>query len=174
MQTSAKRLTKMTLLAAAVLLAALPAAAREVPDVVEIAPLAQYYEPVVFDHSMHIEVAEDCSSCHHQTTGTPMLDENCGRCHHAPRTSGAAACAACHAIEPFSAETLRAKEMDNRLYHRDKPGLKAAYHQNCLGCHAEMGGPTGCQDCHGRTEAGDALFNAGAYAPNPAAAAGHH
>ncbi len=174
MHMTRKRLTKWMLLAGVLLLPALPAAAEDFPQTVEIATLAEYYEPVIFDHAMHIDLAEDCSTCHHQTTGTPMQDANCGRCHHQPQSTSAATCGQCHSPEPFSADALRAKEMDANRYHRDKPGLKAAYHQNCLGCHAETGGPTGCQDCHPRTAAGDAFFHAGAHAPTAAAAPGHH
>ena len=174
MQTTWKCL--MGIMALAILLAvpALHAGAQDIPQSIEIDSLANLYEAVPFDHAMHIDLAEGCSSCHHQTTGTPMVDENCGRCHHEARSSGGAACGQCHAPDPFSAEYLRAKEVDLKRYHRDKPGLKAAYHLNCLGCHEENGGPTGCQDCHVRTDAGDAMFHAGAYAPNGETESAHH
>ncbi len=175
MHTTRKCLTQIMALAGFLLLPALPSGAEGIPpQTVEIASLAEYYEGVAFDHAMHIDLAEDCSTCHHQTTGTPMQDKNCGRCHNNVKPSTVTACHKCHSPEPFSADTLRAKELDVNLYHRDKPGLKAAYHQNCLGCHAEVGGPTGCQDCHQRNDAGDALFRAGAHAPSASAAAGHH
>jgi hypothetical protein len=34
-----------------------------------------------------------------------------------------------------------------------------------MGCHQEMGGPTGCEDCHERNKQGDELFSAGAVKP---------
>ncbi len=166
-------LTQLMVLAGLLLLPVLPAVAAAPPQTVEIASLAELYDSVNFDHAMHVDLAQDCSTCHHQTTGTAMQDENCGRCHHATETTTGVACRSCHAPEPFSADALRAKEANSKLYHRDKPGLKAAYHQNCLGCHAEVGGPTGCQDCHTRNNVGDAMFHAGAHAPQ-GSAAGHH
>ena len=30
----------------------------------------------------------------------------------------------------------------------DKPGLKAAYHRQCMGCHEQMDLKVGCEDCH--------------------------
>jgi hypothetical protein len=44
-----------------------------------------------------------------------------------------------------------------------------------MGCHKEMGGPVGCEDCHARTDAGDAFFHSGSYAPSsaPADGSGH-
>ncbi len=159
---------------AMLLLPALPASAQEVPQTIEINSLANLYEGVSFEHAMHIDLAGDCSVCHHQTTGTPMRDDNCGPCHQGAKPSTKASCRQCHAAEPFSAGYLREKEADVKRYHRDKPGLKAAYHLNCLGCHQESGGPTGCQDCHARTAAGDAFFHADAQAKQGAAAAGHH
>ena len=30
------------------------------------------------------------------------------------------------------------------------PSLGVAYHRACAGCHGELGGPTGCEDCHRR------------------------
>jgi hypothetical protein len=39
-----------------------------------------------------------------------------------------------------------------------------------MGCHEEMDGPTGCQDCHARTEAGDEFYHADAKGDN----SGHH
>jgi hypothetical protein len=35
------------------------------PETVEIDALSRYYEPVEFDHQLHVDVAEDCSVCHH-------------------------------------------------------------------------------------------------------------
>ena len=70
-------------------------------------------------------------------------------------------------MQPFSAASLR--EKDPNTYHTGKPGLKAAYHLNCLGCHEKNGGPTGCTDCHTRTVEGDKFYRAGEYAPKKSA-----
>jgi hypothetical protein len=47
-------------------------------------------------------------------------------------------------------------------------GIKGALHESCIGCHAKKGaGPTGCQECHPRTDQGAAFYNSGKYAPPP-------
>jgi len=98
--------------------------------------------------------------------GIPATDERCARCHGSEEiVLENIACVDCHSVEPFSAEYLSGKEAEEGLYHIDKPGLKAAYHLNCLNCHVEMGGPEGCEDCHERTELGDSFYRSGSYAP---------
>lgn len=148
--------------------------AKEMPDSVTLDALAELYSGVEFDHAGHIEMAEDCSTCHHHTTGTPPRDPACLACHDLGREASAVACQGCHTPDPFSARYLDEKEKDVKRYHTDKPGLKAAYHLGCMGCHQEMGGPTGCEDCHARTEQGDALYRTGAFAPKGSPATGSH
>jgi hypothetical protein len=155
------------------LMPALPAAAQPLPDTVVLDALADQYEAVRFDHAGHIDMTESCAECHHHGTGAPVINENCARCHSDSKQVEVVGCASCHPLDPFSAEYLNQKDRDLNLYHRDKPGLKAAYHQNCLGCHDEVGGPVGCQDCHRRTLAGDAFFKAGSVAPTPKMDKGH-
>lgn len=149
--------------------------AMEGPDSVELDSLAQLYEPVAFDHAMHVEATEqNCATCHHHTTGTPVVDKNCARCHANSGEADQVACQECHPAKRFEAEYLNQLASDNTLYHVGKVGLKAAYHLKCLGCHEEAGAPTGCQDCHKRNDAGDKLFHAGQYAPAPGKkSAGH-
>lgn len=64
-------------------------------------------------------------------------------------------CAACHHYRP--ADKSKSETMPCRSCHKEpfksavpgRPGLKAAYHQRCMGCHKEMQkGPTDCQSCH--------------------------
>ncbi len=140
--------------------------AMEGPDSVEIDVLAQLYEPVTFDHAMHVDVTEDnCAACHHHTTGTPVDDEKCIKCHANSGEADEVACQECHSAKRFEADYLDSIEADNTLHHTDKVGLKAAYHIKCMGCHEEMGAPTGCEECHARTEAGDKFYHTGKYAP---------
>ena len=150
-----------------------PARAGEGPDQVTLDSLAALYQGVDFDHAAHEGMAEGCATCHHHTTGAAPLNPACQGCHEAGQQAASVACRDCHLAEPFSAEALRAKDENIHLFHTDKVGLKAAYHLACMGCHKEMGGPVGCQDCHARTDAGDAFFHAGAYAPPPAPAGAH-
>ncbi len=143
-----------------------PCLAMEGPDSIELDSLAELYEPVQFDHIMHVEAAgDDCSVCHHHTTGTPVQDENCIGCHANSGEADEVACSACHPANRFQADYLNKIDENYRLNHVDKVGLKAAYHIKCMGCHEENDAPTGCQDCHTRTEAGDKMFRSGKYAP---------
>ena len=148
--------------------------AMDAPDSITIDVLAKYYEPVEFDHEMHIDLAEDCSACHHHTTGTGTTDLYCTKCHTEFKELDKVSCQDCHSAEPFSAEAIQ-RQSQQDLFHGDINGLKGAYHQNCLGCHKEQDGPVGCEDCHAKTEEGEKLFRSGEFAPEPSesAAAGH-
>ena len=147
--------------------------AMDAPETVEIGALSKYYAPVEFNHQLHVDVAEDCSVCHHHTTGTGTTDLYCAKCHGKYEEMMTVSCADCHSAEPFSAAEIHRQSQED-LFHADMNGLVGAYHQNCLGCHQEMDGPTGCQDCHARTEAGDEFYHAGEFAPKaPEHAASH-
>lgn len=145
-----------------------------IPDTITINTLEKLYDKVKFNHAKHIAAIKDCGDCHHHTTGTLMEDPNCARCHKYGNESKTVSCKGCHSVNPFSAETLAEKASNQATYHRDKPGLKGAYHQSCIGCHAKKGGPTGCLDCHGRKKEGDALYNAGEFAPKAGAKKSGH
>jgi hypothetical protein len=146
----------------------------QLPETVTLDALTHLYEGAEFDHEMHLDIAADCTVCHHHAAGVPTTNERCARCHGPGDVLEAEACVTCHAIDPFSAEAITAKEADPGGYHIDRPGLKAAYHLNCLNCHVEMGGPAECEDCHERTEAGDAFYHSGKYAPSGEAASSAH
>ncbi len=141
-------------------------ASEEPPESVTMDALANMYEPVEFDHSMHVDITDgDCAKCHHHTTGTPISNETCIPCHKTSKAYKVVSCRECHSAERFSAEYIKGMAKDIHLYHIDKPGLKGAYHLNCLVCHKENDAPSGCQDCHPRTDAGDKFFHSGKYAP---------
>lgn len=136
-----------------------------VPSTVTLDSLSRLYGEVEFDHEMHIDLTEDCADCHHHTTGTGTTSRECGQCHSDSRGTEAVACRACHLEQPFSAQNIMEKEQNVDLFHMDKPGLKAVFHLNCLNCHEQEGAPTGCQDCHERTDTGHAFYDSGRYAP---------
>ncbi len=144
------------------------AMAADYPDEIVLDNMANLYEGVVFDHEMHADLGEDCAVCHHHTTGTGVADERCVRCHADSPETVDVACQDCHTADPFSAVTISQEAMDVYQYHVDKPGLKAAYHWSCLGCHEVMDGPVGCEDCHSRTSQGDEFFHADAMPPKTA------
>ncbi|MCB2184230.1 MAG: cytochrome c family protein [Desulfobulbaceae bacterium] len=147
-------------------------------EVFELNSLSSLYEGVSFDHDMHIEATEDnCTVCHHHTAGTPPEEPDCVRCHRNSGEADSPKCSDCHVAEPFSAANLDRQYNTPNLYHTAKPGLKAVYHLNCLGCHQETGGPTGCQDCHTMTDKGEKFYNTGHYAPKEkpgGQSSGHH
>ncbi len=92
------------------------------PSVVILGELEDAYLPVPFDHKGHADMAEmggGCSTCHHFTPEGQQ---------HPP-------CKTCH--DPSAAGT--------DVY---KPGLKGAYHQQCMNCHREWIDETDCAICH--------------------------
>jgi DnaJ-class molecular chaperone len=91
------------------------------PEMLILNSLEQRYEPVTFSHGIHTEMTENCATCHH----------------HSP-AGQTPACRECHGA-PFDPKNL------------NMPGLKGAYHLQCMGCHREMGGgPMGCDECHAK------------------------
>jgi len=90
--------------------------------VVMLADLQDLYEPAPFNHKGHAEMAEmsaGCTVCHHHT---PVGQEH-------------PACRSCH-------EKTAVRE-DIAM-----PGLKGAYHRQCMSCHREWSHDTACNACH--------------------------
>jgi hypothetical protein len=123
--------------------------AMEAPEEVELAALSNIYEPVVFDHAMHMYMTS-CAACHHHTVGMPAEDGRCVRCHATSAQADDAACTGCHAAGNGRAGQLKEAAAD--LFHSEATGLKRAYHLQCLGCHKEMEAASGCEDCHPKKE----------------------
>ncbi len=146
--------------------------ADDAPEQVTIDSMERLYAPVEFDHAMHIEYAS-CQECHHHTTNGTVADPNCARCHHDGEEADVVACIDCHAADRFNQDYLKTLE-NPRLYHIDKPGLKGAYHLNCIGCHETTSGPTGCQECHTMNDAGEKMFNTGKHSPASSGSDPHH
>jgi hypothetical protein len=81
-----------------------------------------HFGPVPFDHGGHAkwaEIAGGCTVCHHYT----------------PEGAAHPACDSCH-------------EVDNKHEDLRKPGLKGAFHRQCLNCHREWSHETSCDVCH--------------------------
>ena len=139
------------------------------PDSITLNAEGQLFKPFAFDHAKHIEMIRECADCHHHTTGTLVLDQNCVKCHKNSSATAVVSCRGCHSPAPFSPETLAGQRAEKQRYHLDRSGLKGAMHKSCIGCHAKQGaGPVGCQDCHPRSQAGDAFYSAGRHAAKPA------
>jgi hypothetical protein len=81
------------------------------------------YGPVRFKHSKHAAQLKDCALCHHHRPLDAKAKET-------------TRCSACHQ-ESF------------RVDQPERLGLKAAFHQQCTGCHQDMQkGPADCLGCH--------------------------
>jgi hypothetical protein len=122
---------------------------KSLPTVVELGSISRQYEPVTFNHEMHVTAAggaANCSACHHQHPSIKNLS-----------------CKDCHAIN--SAEYQRAVihtflpcRSCHDAYNISNPGvpnLQVAYHRTCFKCHWGMGNigidPKGCTEiCHTR------------------------
>lgn len=96
----------------------------EAPNVLELNSLttaSSIYTPVRFSHRTHAEMADmsgGCTSCHHYNPPGSVL--SCKECH----------------------------EVSNARTDLSKPGLKGAFHRQCMGCHRSWSRSTDCTSCH--------------------------
>ena len=142
-----------------IILLSLPATAMDIedaPTTVTIDYLQELFEPVNFDHRMHAE-AYACNACHHHNTGDGTQNRTCEKCHAHSEPTGVVSCSGCHQQQETESSSP-SKHTEGNPYHIDKPGIKGALHLQCLGCHLEEEGPTGCQECHEFTQAGRKRF----------------
>ncbi|MDZ7831383.1 MAG: cytochrome c3 family protein [Desulfobacterales bacterium] len=98
---------------------------------------------VEFDHKTHAEdYGIGCGDCHHDENGEPLTDLKAG--------DAVQSCYECHdkdgrpRRDPSMSPEEWEKEQLNYYY--------GAIHENCMGCHKEMGGPKTCTECHPRPE----------------------
>ena len=114
------------------------------PEVVKIGHLSKEYAPSDFPHRKVVAALLKAANASNQGRrchaggGTETL---CAGCHHESKGAGKRppACKSCHGATAHP--------------EKDQPGLKAAYHRQCLGCHQTMGlKQTGCTDCHAKKE----------------------
>lgn len=122
-------------------LGALPASSDDFPEKVKIDVLADTYEGSEMPHLKivsRLDTPIRSSTLARQFHGT--VEAMCAGCHHhSPVGERPPRCSACHG--ETAAATL------------DKPGLKVAYHRQCVGCHVAMHiAKQGCTDCHASKE----------------------
>lgn len=113
----------------------------DVPKKVVIKELEDRYQPVEFPHrqilkTMKKKLADSKLADYFH----PLEETLCQGCHHNSPASGTPPkCSSCHG-EPFNPKNLM------------MPGLKAAYHRQCMGCHDQMGiakpAKLDCIACH--------------------------
>jgi hypothetical protein len=119
----------------------LPLVSDDFPETVVIEGLVDRYEASKLPHAMIVGKLDGLTR--ESTLATRFhagTDTVCSGCHHhSPFGTRPPPCRSCHSLEAGSAD--------------GRPGLKVAYHQQCVGCHIEMNIPKqGCTDCHATRE----------------------
>lgn len=116
----------------------------KVPETVEIKVIADEYKPSQFPHRMVVKAVFEAAE-KNSMANTFHKDQLtlCMGCHHnSPATMTPPNCASCHGSTPDVAT--------------GKPGLKGAYHGQCITCHQKMEVksvlPTDCTKCHDKKE----------------------
>lgn len=113
----------------------------EIPDKVTVGIMSDRYEPAEVPHRKMIRtllnnIREDkLAAYYHREKGAV-----CQGCHHnSPASLKPPQCASCHG-RPFDPQNA------------SRPGLKGAYHQQCMGCHRTLKlakpAAAACTDCH--------------------------
>jgi len=94
----------------------------DLKEKVIIDSLENTYMPVVFSHKSHASMGQ--------------MGEGCVLCHHySPADELAPACKNCH-------------DPNEDAEHIEQPGLKGAYHRQCIFCHIEWSNENDCFRCH--------------------------
>ncbi len=112
----------------------------EVSKIIRLDILENLYDPVHFDHLLHAKMAEmnvGCVACHHNTP-TGLSHPRCKECHGIAANDG----------------------------RTEMPGLKGAYHRQCMDCHRAWSGKDDCEICHALKAPGEKrepVYTAGAY-----------
>jgi hypothetical protein len=110
-----------------------------VPEMVTIGILSKDYEPAVMPHRKIVEkLRQHIANSSMATYFHGHEDVVCQGCHHhSPIGATTPLCENCHGVEFDQSDPL-------------KPGLRAAYHLQCLGCHEamELKEPKDCAGCH--------------------------
>lgn len=120
------RITVLGILAIA-LLATVAAAAHHPTGDIVIDAAADKQAPVTFPHGTHVEVVDDCTTCHHTSEGltaeSDMKVPKCSECHLNPEGD----------VPDMAQMSLK----------------KNPLHAGCIDCHKEEAkGPTKCNECH--------------------------
>lgn len=119
------------------------------PDVVMLDQVKGCYGTVRFEHLLHAKMSsmtDGCVNCHHdakdhvEKTGEASVSRGAGSALAGTGMEGTGLvirpCRTCH-------------EANSVIVTGDVPGLRGAYHRQCLGCHTEWAHENGCGFCHG-------------------------
>ncbi|WP_419785263.1 sulfate respiration complex hexadecaheme cytochrome HmcA [Pseudodesulfovibrio sp.] len=114
-----------------------------IPEFVKIGALANEYQASTMPHrKIVLKLYDGMKDSGLAANFHSVPEAMCQGCHHnAPASLNPPSCASCHA-KPFTRED------------EGRPGLKAAYHGQCMGCHKSMGiekpAATNCVGCHAK------------------------
>jgi hypothetical protein len=115
----------------------------DVPETVEIGALSNEYEPAKMPHRKIVEkLLQHIRDSSTATRFHGHEDAVCQGCHHqSPVGKKSPLCGSCHGAGSPDLELM-------------KPGLRGAYHGQCLGCHQAMDleKPSDCSGCHKERE----------------------
>lgn len=117
----------------------------DIPDKVVIKQLSDQYEPVEMAHRKHVsDLAKGMQDNQLAKYFHPDPGTLCQGCHHnSPASKTPPGCGNCHA-KPHGQTAFNPQEAN-------RPGLLAAYHDQCMRCHKDMGVKpvaTACAECH--------------------------
>lgn len=109
------------------------------PKMVILGTLENLYVPVQFNHKLHSNMSgmgANCKTCHHYSKASQFTPHACKTCH--PKD----------------------------VIHENigQPGLKGAYHRQCLGCHLNWDSQASCEICHEKRLGGKLNGKAKTYA----------
>lgn len=90
----------------------------DIPGIIQLDRIKNLYEPVIFDHQNHAKMGN--------------MGKGCLECHHYSSPKDISPCWECHSDPKTLAQ----------------PGLKGAYHRQCMGCHQNWSHSTACENCH--------------------------
>jgi len=111
----------------------------DVPEEVTVGILSEEYEPAVMPHRKIVnKLRQYINDSDMATQFHGHEDIVCQGCHHqSPVGEKPPLCGSCHGAESAGPDLF-------------KPGLRGAYHQQCLGCHESMKlkEPSDCFGCH--------------------------
>jgi hypothetical protein len=122
-------------------IAALPPSSDDFPETVVIDVLSSTYQPSTLPHrKIMVRLDDAIRKSRLASVLHGGVEIGCEGCHHhSENDQRPPQCRACHG-EAAQART-------------DRPGLKVAYHRQCIGCHQRMGiDKLGCTDCHAAKE----------------------
>lgn len=115
----------------------LPPASDDFPEQISLEHMpGGTYGPASFPHRRIVQRLDQ--AVRHSRLATQLhgrLETLCAGCHHhTPLGSRPPKCSTCHAAKGAPTQ--------------DRPGLRAAYHRQCVTCHQQMEIKAGCTDCH--------------------------